>query len=258
MKLPIRYTASSPKVKSTRFLSSGTANRFLIAFLDYASTSAVPPAALIFSSALPLNLCARTVSFLLMSPRASTLTFLRAPPMRPRSSSSSGVTSDPVSNTSAIVSRFTTAYSMRNGLWNPRFGMRRCSGIWPPSNPRLCVKPERDFAPLWPRPAVLPLPEPCPRPTRFFECFAPLGGFKPVSDIALSNLHEVTDLVDHAARRRRVDDLDRVIDAAEAEALHRGRLRLVEADRADDQRDRHFLAALLRRFLSHWRPPCLR
>ena len=38
-----------------------------------AMTSAAPPAAAIFSAALPLNLCARTVSFFDMSPRASTL-----------------------------------------------------------------------------------------------------------------------------------------------------------------------------------------
>ena len=42
------------------------------------------------------------------------------------------------------------------GLWNPRLGTRRCSGIWPPSNPRFCLNPDRDCAPLWPRPAVLP------------------------------------------------------------------------------------------------------
>jgi preprotein translocase subunit SecY len=38
-----------------------------------ASTSAAPPAAAIFSAALPLNLCARTVSFFAKSPRANTL-----------------------------------------------------------------------------------------------------------------------------------------------------------------------------------------
>ena len=38
------------------------------------NTSALPPAAAIFSAALPLNLCARTVSALLISPRARTLT----------------------------------------------------------------------------------------------------------------------------------------------------------------------------------------
>src|SRR5262249_54846291 len=40
-----------------------------------------------------------------------------------------------------------------------------CSGIWPPSNPAI-ETPVRDFWPFTPRPAVLPLPEPGPRPTR--------------------------------------------------------------------------------------------
>src|SRR3954463_13926745 len=50
-------------------------------------------------------------------------------------------------------------------LLKPRFGRRRCSGIWPPSKP-LMRTPERAVWPLPPRPAVLPLPEPMPRPTR--------------------------------------------------------------------------------------------
>ena len=41
--------------------------------LTYARTSALPPAAAIFSAALPLNLCARTVNAFEISPRASTL-----------------------------------------------------------------------------------------------------------------------------------------------------------------------------------------
>ena len=41
---------------------------------DYASTSVVPPAAAIFSAALPLNLWARMVNAFEMSPRPSTLT----------------------------------------------------------------------------------------------------------------------------------------------------------------------------------------
>src|SRR3954463_14983367 len=111
-----------------------------------------------------------------MSPRARTLIEPERP-TRPRSRSSSGVTSVPASKRSAIASRLTTSYSTRNGLWKARFGTRRCSGIGPPSKPRLNLKPDRDFAPLWPRPAVLPLPEPCPRPIRFFACLAPAGGF---------------------------------------------------------------------------------
>src|SRR6185436_14407664 len=56
------------------------------------STSTVPPAAAIFSAALPLNLCARTVSFFETSPRARIFTGRLPPPTRPRSRSRSGVT----------------------------------------------------------------------------------------------------------------------------------------------------------------------
>src|SRR5581483_7817728 len=142
----------------------------------HASCSVAPPAAAIFSAAFPLNLCARTVSAFAISPRPSTLIFLFALCTRRCSRSSSGVTTVPASNRSPSVSRLTTSYSTRNGLWNPRFGTRRCSGIWPPSNPRLNLNPERDFAPLWPRPAVLPLPDPWPRPMRFLAWVAPAGG----------------------------------------------------------------------------------
>src|SRR6185295_17510104 len=138
--------------------------------------SVAPPAAAIFSAALPLNLCAWTVSALPISPRPSTFTFCLPRDTIPRSRSRSGVITVPASNRRPSVSRFTTSYSTRNGLWKPRFGTRRCSGIWPPSNPRLNRKPDRDFAPLWPRPAVFPFPEPWPRPMRFFGCFIPLGG----------------------------------------------------------------------------------
>ena len=45
-----------------------------------------------------------------------------------------GVTSAPASNASSVA-RFTTWYSIRNGLLKPfAFGVRRCSGVWPPSN----------------------------------------------------------------------------------------------------------------------------
>ena len=53
----------------------------------------------------------------------------------------------------------------RTVLLKPRFGSRMWSGIWPPSKP-LMATPERLFWPFWPRPPVLPLPEPMPRPTR--------------------------------------------------------------------------------------------
>src|SRR6476646_5941988 len=52
-------------------------------------------------------------------------------------------------------------------LVNPRLGRRRCSGICPPSKPRIMREPLRERWPLWPRVEVLPIPEPMPRPTRF-------------------------------------------------------------------------------------------
>src|SRR5215471_769174 len=187
-----------------------------------------------------------------MSPRASTFTWpVRA--TRPCCRSRSGVTSVPASNFSAITSRLTTSYATRNGLWNPRFGTRRCSGIWPPSNPRLCLKPDRDFAPLWPRVAVLPWPDPCPRPMRFFACVAPLGGRKLLKFIVVSawsyrpgllHLDEVADFVDHPARRGGVRQFHRVMQAAQAEALHHQLLFLVESNRALDERDLQGLRSL--------------
>src|SRR5215471_1031791 len=178
-----------------------------------------------------------------MSPRASTFTWpVRA--TRPCCRSRSGVTSVPASNFSAITSRLTTSYATRNGLWNPRFGTRRCSGIWPPSNPRLCLKPDRDFAPLWPRVAVLPWPDPWPRPMRFFACVAPLGGRRLLRFIGLLHLDEVTDHEDHPARRGGVRPFHRVAQAAEPEALHHQLLLLVESNRALDERDLQHLRGL--------------
>ena len=190
----MRYTMSMPEREQHALAELGDGEQVLDAvdshvdFFDFllstfecfplSSVSAAPPAAAIFFAASPLNLCARTVSPFEISPRPSTFTRLADGGTRRRSRSRSSVTTVPASKRSPSVSRLTTAYSMRNGLWNPRFGTRRLSGIWPPSNPTLRLKPERDFAPLWPRPACVPWPEPWPRPTRFFECFAPFGGFK--------------------------------------------------------------------------------
>src|SRR5579863_5882990 len=56
--------------------------------------------------------------------------------------------------------------SLRKMLVKPRFGIRRCSGIWPPSKPRIMRDPVRERCPLCPRVDVLPMPEPMPRPTR--------------------------------------------------------------------------------------------
>ena len=65
---PTRYTASMPSVNSTRLRRSETVKMFFrLSFTT--SCSVAPPAAAIFSAALPLNLCACTVSALPTSPR---------------------------------------------------------------------------------------------------------------------------------------------------------------------------------------------
>src|SRR5262245_411155 len=152
----------------------------------------------------------------------------------------------PASNFAATASTLTTSYSTRNGLWNPRFGTRRWSGIWPPSKPRLNLNPERDFAPLCPRPAVLPLPDPCPRPMRFFACLAPRGGLRFSRPIVVTSLvlnrHQVTHLVNQPARFRRVLQLHRVTNAAQTHAAHDVALVALEADWA--LHERHLDGAL--------------
>src|SRR5580765_460044 len=245
----MRYTASIPSVKSTRLRSSPTwkmLRRLSIipssgsASTDY-RTSVEPPAAAIFSAALPLNLCALIVSAFATSPRASTFTFSALRATRPFSCSSSGVMTVPASKTSAIRSTFTTANSMRKMFVKPRFGTRRCSGIWPPSKPRLNLRPERDCAPLCPRPAVLPLPEPWPRPTRKARLFLePSAGFRSCRPNALSffsmtlsfDRDQVPHLQDRAAHFGRVLQRHRVADLPEAQALDDLGLVLVEANRA--------------------------
>jgi len=50
-----------------------------------------------------------------------------------------------VSSPSATsLSRLTILNSLRKILVNPRLGMRRCSGIWPPSKPRIMREPLRE------------------------------------------------------------------------------------------------------------------
>ena len=111
-------------------------------------------------------------------------------------------------------------------LVKPRFGRRRWSGIWPPSKP-LMATPVRAFWPLTPRPAVLPLPDPMPRPTRM-RAFREPG----LSAISLSfmtllpfldHADEVADLVDHAAHGRGVLQRAPAADLVEAEADQRRR-----------------------------------
>src|SRR5882672_6219583 len=129
----------------------------------------------------------------------------------------------------------------------PRFGRRRCSGICPPSKPTLWKPPERARWPLWPRPAVLPQPEPTPRPTRCRSLFDPGAGLNVFSFInnyrrfgfsALNQLvdpDQIVDLVDHAAHRGRIHELRDLVDPLQAEAAHRVAVALPAPGRAFQQ-----------------------
>src|SRR5579864_7937057 len=119
--------------------------------------------------------------------------------------------------------------SLRKILVKPRFGMRRCSGIWPPSKPRIMREPVRERWPLCPRVEVLPMPEPIPRPTRLrfsdaffgariFDKF--INTLSSVSSSAMNladlmarlhDLDQMRNLRDHAANRLVIRTLDHLI-----------------------------------------------
>ena len=99
----------------------------------------------------------------------------------PRRAGCPGVTSAPASKPSS-VDRLTTWYSIRNGLLKPlAFGVRRCSGVWPPSN-RAGTVPRAPW-PLQPRPAVLPPLPPMPRPTPLLRAWRRPGRRLQVVDL---------------------------------------------------------------------------
>src|SRR3954453_12814076 len=76
-------------------------------------------------------------------------------------------------------------------------------GFWRPSRLTLRFEPEREPAPFWPRPEVLPKPEPSPRPIRFLRWREPGFGFRlwsPISSVSSSaiDLHQVGNLRKHS------------------------------------------------------------
>src|SRR4051794_32441986 len=116
--------------------------------------------------------------------------------------------------------------------------MRMWMGIWPPSKPTLRLAPERAPAPLWPRPDVLPSPEPSPRPTRLrafrepgfgFRLCRPIRSVVSVSFVSAIDLHQVSHAVQHPADLLVVLDLDRVADLAQPERPQGLALRVVRA-----------------------------
>src|SRR5690349_19452858 len=95
-----------------------------------------------------------------------------------------------------------------------------------------------------------------PRPTRRLALWLPAAGFIVLRRIACSEISlardrdEVADLVDHAAHRRRVVELDRVADALQAESAHR--CAMVAARGVDATNERHLdLAARGRALARH-------
>src|SRR3712207_3959278 len=116
--------------------------------------------------------------------------------------------------------------------------------------------PVRDFCPLTPRPPVLPLPEPIPRPTRirFFE--APSLSrislsFMTLSSLPVDNAHEVLDLLDHAADRGRVFQGRSTVKLVELETDQRLALLGLAADRRADLLNGDGLCCISGRLLRH-------
>src|SRR3954454_23973211 len=177
------------------------------------------------SRAAPLKACAWTVSFLDSEPLARTLTLTSLREPRPLAFSASSVTSSPASKRRSRSERLTGWVCVRNGsngidffMCGPRsLRIRMWMGICPPSKFGRDFEPEREPAPFWPRPAVLPVPEPSPRPMRLRALREPGAGLREcrpmrasVLSSAILDLHEVADAVDHAPRLLVVLDLDRL------------------------------------------------
>src|SRR3954451_6657791 len=214
----------------------------------------VPPAASIASRAAALNLCAWTVSGFVISPLASTFTGMPFFVHSPCECSVSSVTESPDSKRASRSAMFTGWVCVRNGsngidffMCGPRsLRIRMWIGIWPPSKFERDLEPVREPAPFWPRPEVLPVPEPSPRPTRLRALRLPGAGLSvcspkswELSEFSVIDPHQVADAVQHAARLRGVLDLDRVADAAQPERAQRVELLLVRAVLALDLRHLH-------------------
>src|SRR3954451_3571467 len=216
------------------------------------TTWQVPPAASMAARAAALNLCAWTVSGLESSPFASTFTGMPFFVHSPCECSASSVTASPDSKRASRSPMLKTWVCVRNGsngidffMCGPRsLRMRMWIGIWPPSKLWRVLAPEREPAPFWARPDVLPGPEPSPRPMRLRLLRLPGAGLsvcRPKSSFSFSVIdpHQVAHAVQHAARLRAVLDLDRVADAAEPERAQRVELLLVRAVLAPDLRHLH-------------------
>src|ERR1039457_2170241 len=201
-------------------------------------TPASPPAALIFSSADFENRCASTRSLRVNWPDPRTFNPSWSFLMTPCSRRWSGVNVSPSSFSS--LSRLMIAYCFLKIFVKPRLGKRRCSGIWPPSKPRFWPKPVPARCPLLPRVAVLPWPDPIPRPIRLRTCFCPAGGFNPlrfIRSLLFHYLQQMRDFLDHAAEDRRIRPHHDLIELAKPQPKHHALVLLRRADRTAIQLD---------------------
>src|SRR5262245_57930398 len=110
--------------------------------------------------------------------------------------------------------------------------IRMWIGFCPPSKFTLRRAPEREPAPLWPRPEVLPVPAPSPRPMRLRGLREPGAGlrlWRPMRSSGIAHLHQVADRVDQPAHGVLVGTLGGPADAAEAEGAQRVALPLARA-----------------------------
>src|SRR3954452_359679 len=200
--------------------------------------------------AAALNLCAWTVSGLESSPFASTFTGMSFFVHSPCECSASSVTASPDSKRASRSAMLNTCVCVRKGsngidffICGPRsLRMRMWIGIWPPSKFERDFEPDREPAPFWPRPDVLPVPEPSPRPMRLRARRLPGAGLRVWrTECSVSVIHppQVTAAVQQAARLRVVLDLDRVADPAQPERAQRAQLDLVRAVLAPDLRNLH-------------------
>src|SRR6185503_20787986 len=142
----------------------------------------------------------------------------------------SGVTSDPLSKRASRSRRLTGWVCVRNFsngidffMCGPRsLRIRMWMGVCPPSKFTFWRAPEREPAPLWPRPEVLPVPEPSPRPMRLRGLRDPGAGFREWSPIRSAiDLHQMAHRVHESTHGRMILALDRAADLPEPEGLER-------------------------------------
>src|SRR3989338_5718334 len=141
----------------------------------FSMSSTVPPACCTLAVAEALARWTTMVTRFVSVPSPRSFTAWEARFMRCRALSSSGVTRSPSLNRLSCSTLMISARSGRPVAFcrNPRLGRRRMSGLRPPSNPGRLPDPVRARWPFWPGVAVLPWPEPMPRPTRFLRWRAP-------------------------------------------------------------------------------------